>query len=436
MITEAPFQSILVILSLCVLSGFFSLAETALTTSRKSKLKTKALAGGRGYAKALEAAEHPDSVLFTIRLWVSLIRITAGVWGGLQAAPYLSAFNAKWFPLAYYGLLLLTAGIITSGVVLLGELVPRQIAVLGSEKIAAHTLPLVVALGFPFRPLMTLASKCSGFINSLFHVDAAESGITEDELRLALAEGEKSGIVESQERSMVEGVFYLGDRPVGTFMTHRSDIEWLDINTGRETARERAIRFRDQVYFPVASGSLDAVAGVVSVQDILIALSDPSWPGIKGIMQPPCFIPETMSALKAFGAFKREEVNFLCVMDEYGGFAGTLSVQDLVEEIVGELFDGSSGKEGILKGEDGTLLADGSANIDEIAKVLSAGELSGERQEYHTLAGFILELAGEIPKPGAVFEWRSFRFKIAQMDGNRIGKVLIYLPREEPSAGT
>jgi putative hemolysin len=437
--TDLP--SVLVILILVVLSGLFSLAETALTASRKSKLKTKALEN-RGYAKALKAAEHPDSALFTIRWWISLLRITAGVWGGAKAASCLASFAPAspvwrwWFPLVYYGLPLLISGIVTAAAVLLGELVPRQIALLAPEKIAARTLPLVVVLGFPLRPLMALSSLGSGLFSRLFHIDAAKTGITEDEIRAALAEGEKSGIVESEERTMVEGVFYLGDRPVGTFMTHRSDIEWLDINAGREEARKAAVQFRNQVYFPVASGSLDAVAGILSVQDILIALTEPSWPGIKAIMQPPSFIPETMSALKAFEAFKRGEANFLCVMDEYGGFAGTLSVKDLVEEIIGELSGDPSGKGGILRREDGAVLAEGSVNIDEIAKVLPASDLPGEHQEYHTLAGFILELAGEIPKPGAVFEWRSFRFKIAQMDGNRIDKVLIYPPREEAPASS
>jgi putative hemolysin len=243
-------------------------------------------------------------------------------------------------------------------------------------------------------------------------------------------EGEKSGIVESKERTMVEGVFYLGDRPVGTFMTHRSDIKWLEINTAGEELRRAVKEFPSQRYFPVATESLDEVVGLVSVEDILTALLEPPWKGLKSIMAPPCFIPETMSALKAFEVFKREDTDFLCVMDEYGGFAGALSVRDLVEEIVGELSGPSSGGEEILPQKDGTFLADGSVNIDEIVKVLSLSGLPGEHQEYHTLAGFILRLAGEIPRTGECFEWQGRRFKIVDMDGNRIDKVLIYPAHE------
>jgi putative hemolysin len=252
-----------------------------------------------------------------------------------------------------------------------------------------------------------------------------DQGITEDELRIALREGEKSGIVESQERTMVEGVFYLGDRPVGAFMTHRSEIEWLDINDDEEQVRKAAIEFRDQRCFPVAAGTLDEIVGVVSVQDILLALLEQSWKGLKALVKPPRFIPATLSSLKAFDAFKQGKDDFLMVIDEYGGYAGVLSVTDLIEEIVGEL-SASGEEEDIRLREDGSYLADGSASIDDILKVLSLPGLPGEHPEYHTLAGFILELAGEIPRTGAVFEWKGFRFKITAMDGNRIDKVLIY----------
>jgi putative hemolysin len=261
----------------------------------------------------------------------------------------------------------------------------------------------------------------------LFKTGRAESGITENELRIALQEGEKSGIVESQERSMVEGVFYLGDRPVGAFMTHRSELEWLDVNDDEEQVRKIAIEFRSQHCFPVAAGTLDEIVGVVSVEDILLTLLEGSWKGLKALMKPPRFVPETMSSLKAFAAFKKDNDDFLMVIDEYGGFAGVLSVTDLTEEIVGELSATGEEEEEIQRQEDGSYLADGSAGINDINKALPV-PLPEEHQDYHTLAGFILELAGEIPRSGAVFEWQGFRFKIAGMDGNRIDKILIYAP--------
>ena len=247
--------------------------------------------------------------------------------------------------------------------------------------------------------------------------------MTEEKLHMALLEGEKSGVVESQERTMVEGVFYLGDRPVSAFMTHRSEIKWLDINAGSDEARKTADAAGSQNCLPVADGNLDKVEGVVSVQNVFRALLDEPWPGLKSVVGQPYFIPQTMSALKAFEAFKRADAGDLFVMDEYGGFAGILTVRNLIEEIVGEL--SASPEAEIIKQEDGSWLADGGVSIDDAARELELRELGDEQSEYHTLAGFILYLAGEIPKTGAYFDYSGYRFKVVDLDNNRIDKILI-----------
>jgi putative hemolysin len=192
-----------------------------------------------------------------------------------------------------------------------------------------------------------------------------------------------------------------------------------------------ALEYQAQRFFPVASGTLDSVVGVVSVQDILLALLKNSWGGLKSIMGPPHFVPETMSSLKAFEAFKKGDSNILFIIDEYGGFAGILTVRDLIEEIVGELSATAAEDEPILAQEDGSYLVDGSVNIDDIAEILPIAGLPEDPQEYHTLAGFILELAGEIPRTGAAFDWNGYRFKVVDMDGNRIDKLLIEKVRSE-----
>jgi len=263
------------------------------------------------------------------------------------------------------------------------------------------------------------------FLKKIFIPGSSHKEMTEEELRLALLEGEKSGVVESKERTMVEGVFYLGDKPVSAFMTHRSEIQWLDINSSAEDSRRVAESSPRQICFPVAEGDLDEVAGAVSSQDIYRALLDNPWPGLKSIMRPPCFVPETMSALKAFEAFKKADANDLFVMDEYGGFAGILTIRNLIEEIVGELSASGKEEETIVKQEDGTWLADGGVSIDDAAKELGLACLMDEQNEYHTLAGFILYLAEEIPKTGASFDYEGFRFKVVDLDNNRIDKIMI-----------
>ena len=272
---------------------------------------------------------------------------------------------------------------------------------------------------------MAPINAISSFLKKTLLKVLSGRGITEDELRNALEEGEKSGVVESRERTMVEGVFYLGDRPVSAFMTHRSEIQWLDIDASPEEAKRVVQNAEGQLFLPVVHGDLDEVAGMVSIRDLFIALLNDPWPGLKSIMRSPYFIPETMSALKAFEAFKKADAYDLFVMDEYGGFAGVLKVHSLIEEIVGGLSASSSQEETIIKQEDGSWLADGGVNIDHALQELGLCLPKEHSPEYHTLAGFILELAGEIPRPGDHFDYNGCRFKILSMEGNKIDKVMI-----------
>ena len=263
------------------------------------------------------------------------------------------------------------------------------------------------------------------FIKKMLTPGVSRQGMTEEDLHNALLEGEKSGVVESTERAMVEGVFYLGDRMVRAFMTHRSEIRWLHIDACPDEARKAAEEAESQVCFPVSIGDLDDVAGMVLARDIFKALLLDPWPGLKSVMRSPFFIPETMSALKAFEAFKKADANDLFVMDEYGGFAGILTVRNLIEEIVGELSPSGGEGEAIVKQEDGSWLADGGVSIDDTARALELEKLGAGQSEYHTLAGLILDLAGEIPDAGSYFDHEGYRFVISKLDGNRIDKIMI-----------
>jgi putative hemolysin len=406
---EDPLPALLAILLLAVAGGIFTLAELALIESRKARLSARAEGGDKRYRRALEIAEHPDTALGALRAGIVVTDIVAGALAGILGAilfegRVISALAAA----AGFTLLL----------VILRNCAARPLVRPAAETILVHALPLIRLLCLLFGPLIRIGSRGKPSRQG-------NGGMTEDELRIALREGEKSGIVESEERTMVEGVFYLGDRPVGAFMTHRSEIHCLDIDADAEKVRSMAIEHRAQQYFPVASGTLDQIVGVVSVQNILLAFLEDAWTGLKSLMMPPRFVPETMSSIRAFEAFKRGDSAFLLVIDEYGGFAGALSVRDLIEEIVGELSASASSGDDILAQDDGSYLADGSVNIDDIAEILPIAGFPGSPQEYHTLAGFVLELAGEIPQAGAVFERNGYRFTVTDMDGNRINKVLI-----------
>lgn len=429
---DPPIREILILLLLVLLNGFFSMSEMSIVSSRKARLRAKAEAGRKSYRRALHAAENPSRYLSTIQIGITLIGTLAGAFGGATIAHPLANALSAWPPLVPYAQGIAVAIVVLSITflsIVLGELVPKQIALSAPEAVAATVVPVLEIIARIFRPVVSFLSRATVLMLKLIRIpEHPDHAISEEEIRIVLMEGEKSGVVEEQERSMVEGVFYLGDRPVETFMTHRSDVTWLDVNAGSDEARAAALSARGQAHFPVATGGLDEVVGVVSAQEILAALIEKKWNGLRTLFKKPVFVPGTMSALKAFEAFKRGGTELLLVMDEYGGLAGTLSIRNLVEEIVGELSTRDTDNEEIVKREDGSYLVGGFVNVDEFAELFSIARLIPEHREYHTLAGFVLEIAGAIPKTGEVFDWEGFKFEIVDMDGNRIDKVIVKPP--------
>jgi putative hemolysin len=313
-------------------------------------------------------------------------------------------------------------------ITLLGDSLPKLLSATKPEKIAAFLLPVMKFFSFFMMPFVIPAMKFASFFNLKVRPEIDDTNITEeelhDELRNTLIEGEKSGVVENGERDMVEGVFYLGDRPLRAFMTHRSEIQLLDINAPYDEIREKAIEYRKQKCFPVVNASPDDIVGAVYTEDIILDYLRSVPAGLRAIMKKAQFVPETMPAIKAFESFKRGHSNFLFVMDEYGGLAGLISITSLVEEIVGELSTPTAKEQPLLRQEDGSFLADGTLNIDDAAKELALTGF-GEEKEFHTLAGLILYLAGELPQVGDSFNYQGYKFKVIDKDGNRIDKILI-----------
>lgn len=367
--------------------SIFSLIEAAFAHSRKAWLR-------------IRFREQRAFFLPVIRIELFVITILTGIILGWWDSYLTTVLGIK-----------AATGILASVIVLMiiSDRLLRRFAAKFPEKVITAVYPLVKFISFTgkifFKSLLLPAS------------------ITEDELHDALVEGEKSGIVESKERTMVEGVFYLGDRPVNTFMTHRSEVAWMDLSYGADIVLDIVNKHREQRYFPVIREELDAVVGIVSVEDVLFAFVTQSWSGLKAIMHRPFFVPETLPSIKAFEIFKKNNVDFLVVMDEYSGFAGVLSIRALIEEIVGELSIPAKEEQELVRQKDGTWLIDGSVNIDDMAKALKISNLDGEHREYHTAAGLILELSGEIPKTGTSFEYAGYIFTVVQMDGNRIEKL-------------
>ena len=430
-------------------TGFFSLFEQALKAAKKTGLLKEAddaekLASARRkgtvshlretgkaerYRRALEAVENPDRHLVVTGFWIQSLRILASVLAGLGFGRWTALASPAMQAEPLYGMAyvaICVAVIVMASLIL--DNVAKSVARSAPERIAATLLTPIKAFALPLRPFLFLARKFGRLLRMVFPPKADREGMTEDELRNALIEGEKSGIVESKERAMVEGVFYLGDRPLGVFMTHRSEVQWLDINTPSAEIRAKVLEHKTQRCFPVADGTLDAIIGVAYREDIILDIASESPAGLRAIMKKASFAPETMTALKAFESFRRGEADFLFVMDEYGGFAGMVSAWSLMEKIVGELAAPVRKEEPMVCNEDGSWIVSGGLNIDAISTMLSLPGLDASG-DYHTLAGLVLSLAGELPSAGDSFVYRGYRFTVLDMDGNRIDRLGI--TREE-----
>jgi len=417
---------IILIAALILASGFFSLFEQALKTAGKPHLHPEAAHAEKKGAQRrrrlfLKAAEDSDRYFITAHFW----RITLRTFAAVIAGIVIHSATPPVFPTAAI------CAAVLIGVMLLLDSFIFRITRRVAEGIAAAAFPLFELFALPLLPFYALIHSAGQRLRKVFPADPPPPAMTEDDLRFALMEGEKSGIVESKERTMVEGVFYLGDRPLGAFMTHRSEIQWLDINAPLADIRAKVLEYRNQRCFPVADGALDAIIGAAYSEDIILGVASNSSDGLRAIMKTALFAPGTMPALKAFELFRQGKANFLFVMDEYGGFAGMVSVHDLTEEIVGEL-TAVRAEEQAVKQEDGSWLADGGLNIDEAAALFSLPGLSaamessgGAHGGYHTLAGLVLSLAGELPRPGDSFVYQDCHFTVLKMDGNRIEKIAV-----------
>jgi putative hemolysin len=433
----------IIITGLIIASGFFSLFARALKTARKPRMQAEAddaerrgaekrgalkrggLRRAKSIRRGMEAVANPDRHLAAARIWIIVLRTLAALLAGIKVEQLIhGAHNAGALAIAAC-----TAALVLA-ILLFGDILPRLIARVSPERIAVSLLSLFEALSLPLRPLFFLARLIGKGLRPIFTLKTKQAVMTEDELRNALMEGEKSGIVESKERTMVEGVFYLGDRSLGAFMTHRSEIQWLDINDPPQDIRAKTLDFRAQRCFPVADGGLDAIIGAAYPEDIFLDFASGQPAGLRAIMKKPLFAPETMPALKAFETFRRGEANFIFVMDEYGGFAGMVWLQDLMEEIVGELTVPVNEEKQAVQLEDGSWLIDGSMNTDDAASLLSLPGLA-DSGDYHTLAGFVLSLAGELPRAGDSFSYCGCKFTVMDMDGNRIDKIQITVNREQ-----
>jgi putative hemolysin len=424
---------LILILALILLNGFFSLSEMAIVSSRKARLRYEADAGKENYRLALRAAEEPGKYLSAIQVAITLIGISTGAVGGATLSQSLAAWLGKIPALARIASPL-SVGIVVVAItllsVILGELVPKSLALSKPEAVAAAIIKPLSVLGKVFAPLVRFLTAATALtVKALGFQRARGPEVTEDEVKVLIAQGAESGVFENSEKEMVEGVLNLDDRRVTAFMTPRTELEAIDISDERETSRHNIVRHAGYAYLPVFDGDLDKIVGMLPIRSALASMVREGRFDIRAHLVSPVLIPETISALKALSILKDNSAGTGLIVDEYGGVAGLVTMGDLLESVLAGLAQGDSDeKPGIVEREDGSFLVDGALPIAEFLDSMGVDVEAIDSNAYDTVAGLVLECMGSIPKAGESCDWRGFHIEIVDMDGHRIDKVLVSAP--------
>jgi putative hemolysin len=422
-------MELLILVLLVLLNGVFALSEMAIVSSRRPRLKAMADRGNGGAKTALRLLEDPSQLLSTVQIGITAIGVIAGAYSATALSDDLAPWVASLSPaLVEY------AGGIAFGVVIvlttilslvLGELIPKRIALSAPEPLAAAMAPVMALIETAASPLVwMLRTVTEGVVRLLGLHRTRQEDVTEEELQSLIVEGEKAGVIEEEERDMIQSVMRLGDRSVKAIMTPRTEIVWLDPEMPRDEMLNE-MRQSGHSRFPVAHGDADQIVGIVQTKELFGHLAESGDVDLKAVMHPPIFVPETMPVLKMLESMRGNPVRMVIVSDEYGAVLGLVTAADLLESIAGDA--ALSEDEGLsppVKRDDGSWLIDGMTPVDEFEELVGVKGLD-EDEGYSTVAGLVMHLLRAVPNEGDKVARIPLTFEVLDMDGRRIDKVLV-----------
>jgi len=422
-------KDVLLLLLLIVLNGIFAMSEIAVVSARRARLIQLAEDGSKGARHALTLASEPTRFLSSVQVGITSIGILNGAIGeGVIAARLRPALEQVPLLAPYADTLSLAimVAVLTYVSLIIGELVPKRIALIHPETIASVIArPMEVVAGVT-RPIVFLLSVSTDSILRLFRVrQAKQPGVTADEIRVMLEQGAEEGVFEPTEHELVTNVLNLDERHVGAVLTPRSNIVYVDIRDSVDTLREK-LREQPHSVLPLCEGSLDKVLGFVRSTKVLERFLERGQPDLPSLAEPPLFVPETMTLMKLLEQFKRTHLPIALVVDEFGDVEGLVSFTDVISSIVGDLPMEPGEEPAIVQREDGSWLLDGAVDLDTALRTLEAEAMVNDedRQHFHTLGGLAMVALGRVPRTGDVFERGDYRFEVVDMDGNRVDRIL------------
>ena len=424
-------MEIFILLALIILNGLFVMSEIALVSARKSRLEHLANKGDETARRALDLANNPELFLSAAQIGITLIAILTGVYSGERFGKYLQPSIEKIEAARPYAQTISTTIIViivTFLSIVFGELIPKRIGLIKAEKIARLVALPVLYFSKATHPFVWLVNKTSNIFLKILNVKSnSDNSVTEEEIKAIISEGTEQGAIEEVEQEIIERVFHLSDRNITSLMTHRSDIIWFDLNDTEDSIRDKIIKEPHSVY-PICDKDLDNIKGNVTLKDLYVTND---FLAFKTIMKPALFVPENITAYRVLERFKQQRVTSCFIVDEYGSLQGMITLNDILQAIVGEMPQPDDDYYEIVKRKDGSYLVDAQIPFYNFLSHFSKAEWMSEiEQEFDTLAGFILHQLERIPHIGDTMEWKDFQFEIIDMDAQRIDKVLVSVSDE------
>ena len=421
---------ILIVILLILANSIFALSEMAIVSARKTRLQQRADDGDKGAQAALALSQEPTRFLSTVQVGITLIGILSGAFGGATIAEEIAAGLNKFVWLAPYGeaigvgIVVIT---ITYFSLVIGELVPKRIALNNAERIASKVASPMSGLARLTTPIVALLTNSTEIVLRLLRAKpSGEPTITEDEVKLMIYEGARLGVFEDSEQEIVERVFRLGDRRASSLMTYRTEVVFLDIDDPLVENLNK-IAASGHSRFPVCKGSPDEILGIIQVKDLFAQERGGQALDLQAAIQPAVFIPQGMPALELLEHLREQKRHLALIIDEFGGITGLVTITDVLEAIVGDIptLEDKAKEPAIIQREDGSYLLDGMLSNEELKDLLDLDDLPNEADNrYETLGGMVMSEVGRIPTTGDVIEWDGWQFEVVDMDGYRVDKVL------------
>jgi putative hemolysin len=421
---------ILLLVVLIVLNGAFAMSEIAIVSSRRARLMQMAEAGSKGARHALTLASEPTRFLSSVQVGITSIGILNGAIGEGAIAGRLRLTLEQVPAVAPYAETLslgIMVVVLTYVSLIIGELVPKRLALTHPEAVASVIARPMEMLATAVRPIIFLLSVSTDSIVRLFGIrQTKQPGVTVEEIRVMLEQGAEDGVFKPGEHELVTNVLNLDERHVGSVLTPRSNVVYLEVRDSVETIRAK-LHEQSHAVLPLCDGGLEKVLGFVRSTNVLEQVLEKGTLDLASIAEPALFVPETMTVMKLLEQFKRTHLPMALVVDEFGDVEGLVSLTDVISSIVGDLPMEPGEEPSIVQREDGSWLFDGAIDLDTVLRTLGAESMldDEDRLHYHTLGGLAMHALGRIPKTGDVFERGDHKFEVVDMDVNRVDRVLI-----------